>query len=376
MGERDRPAWVLSPCGTSVLTNQPGDEDGLRKLLGTHANAADPSNIPDEDADRIRDHIEKCGRSLADASPTEAIRLSAELNGICRFYGGQPRPRPSGRPDEHVLLTTDTWLGRECGRLIGDWLEGQGMSVRIENANDLKTDDLLGFREGLSHVAEWLGEEAPRWRSSGYEIVFNLTGGFKSVQGFLQTLATFHADRSIYVFRTGELMEIPRLPVRLETRETVEKNLEQFRPMARGEELPAAKCRAIAETLLTEMDGEVHLSEWGKAIWTPARDEIYAERLLEPHHQQIAFTGKFRKSAADLPADRLRQVNRRIDDLARYVDSGRGKNPKSLSYKKLQGQPVPGSTHEFRAWSDRAAHRVFCHEEDDTIVLDELGEHL
>jgi hypothetical protein len=34
------------------------------------------------------------------------------------------------------------------------------------------------------------------------------------------------------------------------------------------------------------------------------------------------------------------------------------------------------STHEFYAWSDGAAKRIYCHYEDNVIVIDRLGEHL
>lgn len=376
MGQRKRPAWVLSPCGTSVLTNQVGDDGQLRGLLADHANTADPSEIPAGDADRIRRHVEMCGQSLADASSAEAAELSAELNGICTFYGGHPRTRTCGPPDQHLLLSTDTWLGRECGRLIADWLQGRGLNARLKKADDLRTDDLFSFRAGLTGVARWIGQQVPQWSDRGYEIVFNLTGGFKSVQGILQTLATFYAERSIYVFRTGELMEIPRLPVRLDIEGTVRDHLETFRQLGRGAQLPADECGGIPETLLMEVGGEVGLSEWGEAIWGAARKPIYGEKLLPPHHRKIEFTKKFRQSVDGLAADRLRHINERIDDLAQYLDSGRQKKKDRLSYKKLAGQPVPDSTHEFYAWSDRDARRIFCHEEGDTVVLDKLSDHL
>jgi hypothetical protein len=47
-------------------------------------------------------------------------------------------------------------------------------------------------------------------------VVFNLTGGFKSLNGYLQTVAMISADRCAFLFEGApELMEIPRLPVRL-----------------------------------------------------------------------------------------------------------------------------------------------------------------
>ncbi|MCD8479074.1 MAG: hypothetical protein LRZ88_01835 [Candidatus Cloacimonetes bacterium] len=50
---------------------------------------------------------------------------------------------------------------------------------------------------------------------------------------------------------------------------------------------------------------------------------------------------------------------------------------KSLSFKKISDNAVAGSTHEFYAWSDDGAKRVFCHyNEANVLILDELDNHL
>jgi len=55
------------------------------------------------------------------------------------------------------------------------------------------------------------------YKRNGYRVIFNLTGGFKSVQGFLQSIASLYADEAVYVFETAsELLRAPRMPLRLD----------------------------------------------------------------------------------------------------------------------------------------------------------------
>jgi hypothetical protein len=53
-------------------------------------------------------------------------------------------------------------------------------------------------------VIRWCQDTLPGYRESGYHIVFNLTGGFKSIQGWMQTLGMFYADEIVYIFETGK----------------------------------------------------------------------------------------------------------------------------------------------------------------------------
>lgn len=70
------------------------------------------------------------------------------------------------------------------------------------------------------------------------------------------------------------------------------------------------------------------------------------------------------------------QVNEAIDEFCAYVDHGRPL-PKSRTFKKLQGDPVPGSTHELYVWSDGATGRLCGHfDASGVFVFDLLRGHL
>ncbi len=364
--------FILSPCGTSLLTNRSTPEQ--RKAITDYANAKTSSDILPEALSLLADRVREVQSKLAQATVQEAARLSAELNGILKFYDGQWRDFQ----DHHCLLCTDTWLGEQTARLVESWLRQSGFSqVEIRRQTDLQTARLSDFQLALSDLVKWAEETIPGYRQSGYRIVFNLTGGFKSVQGFLQTLATFYADETIYIFESAtDVLRIPRLPVRMEPLAEIRDRLMAFRRLAQNLPIQPQALEGIAETLLLKLDDQVDLSPWGTLIWNQTRSDLYREGVHPAPSSKIHFSKKFEESVQGLPGDRLEILNHRLDQLACYLEKGDRPNPKSLDFKKLGGNPRPPSTHEIDAWSDLDAKRLFGHFEGDVFVLDELGKHL
>lgn len=112
--------------------------------------------------------------------------------------------------------------------------------------------------------------------------MFNLVGGFKSLQGYMQTLGMFYADETVYIFEAGdELLSILRLPVDFyaSARQTVLEHFGAFRKMHRRD-VPFSECSGIPETMLKIIDDQCALSEWGEIIWGAVREEKYKEELL------------------------------------------------------------------------------------------------
>lgn len=210
------PLFVLSPCGTSLLTNQADDTE--RRLVGKYANTKQPEQISQEDKAKLESLVARVKEKLASADLDLASKMSAELNGIIKLYGGQL----SNSQDYHVLVCTDTWLGEITATFVAEWLRAKGPTVEVKRQVDLQTKDITSFQIALSDLVIWCESIVTGYRKSGYKVVFNLTGGFKSVQGFLQTLSTFYADEAIYIFETAkDLLRIPRLPVEMSAEETV-----------------------------------------------------------------------------------------------------------------------------------------------------------
>ena len=91
----------------------------------------------------------------------------------------------------------------------------------------------------------------PWRRDSGYRVIFNLVGGFKSLQGYMNTFGAFYADEVIYIFEaeTADLITIPRLPIQIDTAVIQEHRME-FALMAAGKLYPRRELKDIPETLL------------------------------------------------------------------------------------------------------------------------------
>ncbi len=253
--------------------------------------------------------------------------------------------------------------------------------VDIVPAPDLRTVDVQEFTRALGGVVKWCQETLPGYRNSEYRITFNLTGGFKGVLGFLQTVGMFYADESVYIFEGSQLLRVPRLPLRIDADEVLRKNLPVARRLANDLPVAASETANLPEVMLYPVGDEVEMSPWGKLVWGTSRQPFYERELLPPLLDCLVFTDGFRNSVKRYGLDESRylQLNGQLDDLARCIrfrGTDRPHNPQSLRFKPLAGNPVPPSTHEACAWSDADAKRLYGHFDGQQFVLDALGEHL
>lgn len=372
----NRPCFILSPCGTSLLTNDSSQE--LRNAVNRHSNTKTEQEVraaAPADYRLISDHLARVKAKMAAADVCTAQKSSAELNGVISWYGGSIA---GGRGDFHQLLCTDTWLGEVTAIIAEQWLRDKGLIAVFRRQKDLRTVDLAFFQSALSDLVQWCENEIGPYRAS-HHVVFNLTGGFKSIQGFLQTLAQFYADETVYIFETtGELLRLPRLPLRMAAEDVVRQHLVAFR---RSNLDPAASSEhiiGIPETMLLTLDGQVCLSPWGNLVWTQTKKTIYSEQVYPPPSDFLKFGPEFEKSLSGLEGHRKVMVNERIDDLVRHLEEKQtGKssphNPPSLDFKRVKGNSQLPSTHECDAWADQDAKRLFGHFEGDRFVLDRLA---
>jgi putative CRISPR-associated protein (TIGR02619 family) len=205
----DKPLFVVSTCGTSLLTNRaPGD---LNALLRRTANQREDA-LAKEDRSAIDARILDRQEALKGSTLQEARDLSAELNGLLGIYDDD-LSRGANNRNHHVFLHTDTYQGVQVGKLLLEWAQRRGLSAEAHRVDNLNTARMEEFREGMGNLADWCADALPGYRDGGYRVVFNLIGGFKALQGFMQTLGMFYADESVYLFE-GEraLLRIPGFP--------------------------------------------------------------------------------------------------------------------------------------------------------------------
>lgn len=367
-----KPSLIVSTCGISLATNILKHQKHNAKYPEKFAPYNYANRIAlDACTDKASLHLlaEDCLLTLPEESITVQRKLSAELNALWHYYQGQPSQHAD---DIHFLLHTDTWLGKVIAQAIQEAMERQGLTVSLFRIDELRTSSLENFRNGTGELIAFLEKNIPGYKET-HHIVFNLSGGFKSIQGVMQTLASIYADEVIYIFETSEeLLRIPRLPLQLDW-DTIKNSLNVLRRLALQLPVEESLLKQTPQVMLYQSLGEYDISEWGKLLLERSKTVLYARELLESPSNKIYFTDSFKKSIANLEADRLRQVNERIDDLARFMEIG--DNPRRLRFHNLEGKPYLGSTHEFYAFSDDAK-RVYCHYDNALLVLDALDKHL
>lgn len=278
--------FVLSTIGTSILTNL---IDRANPAEGTWwGMLRDSANLKqDELSPKAITLIE----TLADRALKKLLqndiqinrRLSAELNGIYGIYGGQ---FPKDNSDEHYLVCTDTAQGQTTGKLIKEFLESQGFRVDTVTPDRLSTQNPDSFTTGTKDLIRWLEDNVPWRRDSGYQVTFNLVGGFKSLQGYMNTFGAFYADEVVYIFEapTADLIRIPRLPIQIDTT-VIREHLTEFAMMDAGKLYPTNALEGIPQTLLefVEDDGTTYagLSAWGELIWHRTKSNLLSQELLQ-----------------------------------------------------------------------------------------------
>jgi len=375
MGKTAQPRLILSPCGSSILTYRCGDD--LRRLFSRHANAKRMEDVPSEDAPVIRDHIDKRRREVSRLSINDISPLSAELNAIGKIYAGKLDDR---NRDQHILICTDTWIGEEAAGIVKVWLERQGLTVQLDRKMGLQTVSPADFQLAMSELVRWCHETLPGYRENGYRIVFNLTGGFKAVIGFLQTLGMFYAHECVYIFESsGALLSLPSLSVESSDNAEVAKHLKEFRRLALGLPVGRDAIKNIPSTLWMEVGEERALSPWGELVWNRSREAIYESTLLDPVTPHVVFAEGFRESTADITGNRMAILNEKLDRLAVYIENRMERNDSSLDFKRLASDPCPPSTHEIDVWTGKGAKRIFGHFTDHrkrTFVVDRVDKHL
>jgi putative CRISPR-associated protein (TIGR02619 family) len=369
--------YIVSTCGTSLLTNTADSES--RKKLNELANKLENDLLPegkrliDDEAKKVREQLLQCNDFVA------LQKKSAEINTLLKLYDNQ---FSIGKNDRHLLLHTDTYEGQITAEILCGWLQSQGISqVEIHCCENLNTANAASFQQGIAKLAKYLAETLPGWRENRCKIIFQLSGGFKTLAGFMQTAGMFFADEIVYIFETSDaLLRIPRIPVQLDNvvYEFVESNLALFRLFERKEILTEKDTATLPSglDLFIEKDGNcVSLTAWGELCWKQVKVQLYSKELLPSSDEQIKYSRKFENDCSKecTVPNHWKQVNERIDDFAKFVDSGMKTKLARLDFKEVRGNKMAPSTKEIDAWADGQAHRIFLHEENGIWIFDHLA---
>jgi putative CRISPR-associated protein (TIGR02619 family) len=277
----------------------------------------------------------------------------------------------------HELLATDTALGRLAAEIIREYLVSNGLTASIYAPAQLSTANPSRFSRGIKTLIKWCEKTIPGYRRSGYRVIFNLTGGFKSLQGYLNIVGMFYADRLVYIFEgSQELLTVPRLPIRV-AHEALHEHRVPLAMMAQGDLIPRKRISAIPGGLLETDAGLATLSDWGLLIWTRARDELLGDEPLD--FPRLAYSARFRKAFDRATPSQRVALQETLAKVAGLLEDSEGdvtplRQDSGLQYENYSsvrthdGRPIA----HFRLTRGR---RVSCTPEPGGILLRTFGEH-
>jgi putative CRISPR-associated protein (TIGR02619 family) len=366
---------ILSTVGTSLLTNQIDrqNEGSWFKQLSDSSNLS-PNNIPAEVAEIIEKLKDRATRKLKQGNVATIRRASAELNGI---YGIYHNDLSLGKRDMHYLIATDTAQGRATGEIIKSFLLDRGLSADLYIPSGLSTASTASFSEGIDDLLAWLRENIYHGYKNTHKIYFNLVGGFKSMQGYMNTLGMFYADAIVYIFegQNSELITIPRLPLSIKVdRATIEPYKLQLALMNVGADLKISEAEGIPEALVYALDDEMTLSTWGKLVWGECKDEILAQELLSFRYltYEPSFIEDYNKTKDDSKRVKLQETLAKVSQLLITHQGDRSilRKDGGILYETYTGKH--SNIDHFRITQN---NRVSCIPKEDGLLLRHYGEH-
>ena len=371
--------FIVSTVGTSILTNSinrkdPDEARDWAKILVESANLK-KDELLDKPKTVINTLAERASEKLSNNDVKIHRQASAELNGIYGIYDGT---LPDNSKDQHYLICTDTAQGQTTGNLIKGFLEGQGFAADIETPKRLSAKDTESFTDGIKELIKWLEDNVQWRRDSGYEVIFNLVGGFKSLQGYMQTFGTFYADETVYIFeKSSELIRIPRLPIQIDI-SVIQQHRVQFVMMAVGEMYPIEELEGIPETLLESVTDNGNtvagLSAWGNLIWNRTKADLLTGELLP--FPRLEYQNTFREDFAEENDNKKRlKLQETLAKIAFILTRNKGatsglSTDGGLQYNRYTN--VQGKIDHFRVDDGR---RVSCQVGRNGLILRHYGTH-
>lgn len=361
---------IISTVGTSLITNAASKEE--QRQLYEFSNCS-TEDCPSELRNLIDSLFNNVVTELQSLDNHTLRRKSAELNGILGFYNEK---FSNGANDFHFLISTDTYQGIKSAEVVKDFLETKNIKSQVLTPKGLSTKNKEEFSEGIKQLLKLFDESLPGYKNSSYNIIFNLTGGFKSLQGYLNTIAMFYADKIIYIFESNqsELIQIPRLPIKIDS-EPFENYKDKLLLLNANREYTIDEFRNFPEAAIDQIDNKVILSIWGEVIWNKIKYELFD---VPPSLPFIEYHKKFIESYKDLIDAKFRvKILETIAKVSVHLEYANGNTSEiskgGIQFSPLESKIIDGKqVYHFR--SDLGI-RINCIKKDNKLLLTEFGTH-
>lgn len=361
---------IISTVGTSLITNSADREQ--QNLLNEYSNSNE-TECPVEIIKLVESLFCKALEKLYSSDNHSKRRLSAELNGILGLYD----ENLSGRNDDfHFLICTDTYQGKKSAEVIKEFLVKHKIATEIVQPRKLSTKNKDDFSDGIKELLKWFDETIYGYKKTGYQVIFNLTGGFKSLQGYLNTIAMFYADKIIYIFESeqAELIEIPRLPIRIDE-EPFKKNKLKLLLLNANKVYEKNEFLDFPESAFDTIDNKLILSVWGEVIWNKLKYDLFDEL---PELPFIIYHSSFKDLFGKERDKKLKvKILETLAKVSVILEESNG-NTQNLSKGGIQFSPLESKKFE----GQQLYHfrldlgiRINCIKKENKLLLTEFGTH-
>lgn len=361
---------IISTVGTSLITNSTDKEQ--QNLLYRYSNCSE-TECPSEIIELVEKLFDKALKKLYSSDNHFKRRLSAELNGILGLYD----ENLSGRNyDFHFLICTDTYQGKKSAEVIKEFLEKHKITTEIIQPRKLSTKNKDDFSDGIKEILKWFDETIYGYKKAGYQVIFNLTGGFKSLQGYLNTIAMFYADKIIYIFESeqAELIEIPRLPIKIDD-EPFKKNKLKLLLLNANKIYEKNDFLDFPESAFDTIDNKLILSVWGEVIWNKLKYDLFDEL---PELPFIIYHSNFRDLFGKERDKKLKvKILETLAKVSVILEESSG-NTQNLSKGGIQFSPLESKQFESKPlyhFRLDLGIRINCIKNENKLLLIEFGTH-
>jgi mRNA-degrading endonuclease YafQ of YafQ-DinJ toxin-antitoxin module len=258
---------------------------------------------------------------------------------------------------------------------VATWLVEHGENVHIETVKGLTTRDSTSFMDGAKNLLQFLTKVVSQFSKSHY-VIFNLTGGFKSLLGLMTTLGCFYADEVVYVFESGDdLIRIPRLPIKLDD-QLFKAHATELLRMSEDDYISVEESENIPRALLEDVDEQhVGLSVWGVLIWKQFSSDLLSEELIKLPYLQ--YESSFRKDFDNLQKEdkiKLQKTLAKVALCLRQKNGSRegllGNQAGGIKYEQYSGKHV-----RYGHFRYGRGDRVSCEPVSEKLILRHCGEH-
>lgn len=391
---------IISTVGTSLLEHSLGHDENLRRQFRGYTNAREEKEIDATFYDLVNQRISKSMallRQEVENGRTENFKkMSAELNGLLTFYetyeaygpcaasscsgkhitgaGRRPGARRGFLPpgDVQILVATDTVWGRMAAEAVKELILLLGGTVGASIIpKKLSTRSTGDFVNGVKELIRLCEEIIDGYRRDQYEICFNLTGGFKSLQGYMNTIGMLLADKIFYIFETAnQLIEIPRLPV-IPDVSVVEKYKVWLAMMEENYLCPLEKVEGLPPVLIDEDGKHATLSLWGELVWGRIADELYVKELFP--FPWLKYQPEFRKDFLTADPVQKRKLQKTLARVATLLEESNGNLVRLRGDNGLKYEDYTHSKKGMAHFRVDRGWRVCCRWENGELVLYRFG---